>query len=195
TAGGLWLALWRRRWRLIGVPVIVVGLASGLWSKPADVLIAGDGGLMAVRDADGDLVLSSGRAGRFSAEGWLRAGGQENAETWPATGAAADGALNCDALGCVYRASGQIVALMRRPEALADDCGRATILVSREPIRARCRTARLVIDRFDLWRNGSYALWLSPERVRVEHARGVRGDRPWVPDPRRGRRGNHDDGG
>jgi competence protein ComEC len=189
TTGGLWLALWRRRWRFLGIPVILLGLLAGSLGRPPDVLIAADGGLMAVRGGRGDLMLSSGRTGRFSAEGWLRSDGQAGAETWPATGASADGLLRCDALGCVYRASGQAVAFMRRPEALAEDCGRASIIVSREPVRARCRAARLVIDRFALWRNGSYALWLDPGGVRVESARAVRGDRPWVLDPRRGRGG------
>ena len=187
AAGGLWLALWRRRWRLLGIPVIVLGLLAGLLGRPPDVLIAGDGGLMAARAADGALMLSSARAGKFSAEGWLRSDGQEGAATWPTTGPSADGSLTCDVLGCVYRAGGQVVAFMRQPEALADDCGRAGIIISREPVRARCRAARLVIDRFDLWRNGSYALWLGPDGVRVEQARGARGDRPWVLDPRRGR--------
>jgi competence protein ComEC len=193
TLGGLWLALWRRRWRLAGLPVIALGLATGLLSRPPDVLIAADGGLMAVRGADGALMLSSARAGRFSAEGWLRLDGQDGgAPVWPETGATADGIMRCDALGCIYRASGQVVALMRRPEALAEDCGAAGVILSREPVRARCRSARLVVDRFDLWRNGSYALWLSPGGVRAEHARGVRGNRPWVLDPRR-RRGGDDD--
>ncbi len=38
----------------------------------------------------------------------------------------------------------------------------------------------MVIDRFDLWRRGGHALWLSPEGVRVETVRAQRGERPWV---------------
>src|SRR5690606_13082602 len=114
-----------------------------------------------------------------------RLDGREEGTTWPAAGATPDGRLRCDSVGCIYRAGGQVVALMRRPEALADDCGVAAVLISPEPIRAHCRSARVVIDRFDVWRNGSYALWLDPGEIRVEHARGVRGDRPWVLDPRR----------
>src|SRR5690606_26786659 len=72
SLGGLWLALWRRRWRLLGVPAIVLGLAAGLLYRPPDVLVSGDARLMAVRGADGELILSSARAGRFSAENWLR---------------------------------------------------------------------------------------------------------------------------
>jgi competence protein ComEC len=38
----------------------------------------------------------------------------------------------------------------------------------------------VVIDRFDLWRRGGHALWLSPDGVRVETVRAHRGERPWV---------------
>mgnify|MGYP003694560691 CR=1 FL=1 len=29
TVGGLWFCLWRRRWRLAGLPVVAVGAAAG----------------------------------------------------------------------------------------------------------------------------------------------------------------------
>ncbi len=73
-----------------------------------------------------------------------------------------------------------MVALARDGRALADDCAAASVVVSREPVRGRCKGPGLVIDRFDLWRNGGHALWLSPEGVRVETVRGRRGERPWV---------------
>jgi competence protein ComEC len=40
-----------------------------------------------------------------------------------------------------------------------------------------------VIDRFDLWRNGAYALWLSPDGIEALSARGTSGERPWVRRP------------
>jgi len=186
--GGLWLCLWRRRWRLLGVPVMAAGLATvGLTSTP-DILISGDGRLLAVSDAGGGLSLSSGRAGRFSAEAWLRLAAATEAGTWPRHGASADGRLVCDGLGCVLRADGRAVAIARDPRALAEDCRRAEVVISLEPVRRRCPSARLVIDRFDLWRQGSHALWLEDGGVRVESARGVRGERPWVLKPERAAR-------
>jgi competence protein ComEC len=77
------------------------------------------------------------------------------------------------------------VALSRSVAALRDDCAVADIVVSTEPVRGRCPAARRVIDRFDLWREGAFALWLTPEAVRVESVRQWRGDRPWT-GPRRG---------
>ncbi len=73
-----------------------------------------------------------------------------------------------------------MVALARDGRALADDCAVASVVVSREPVRGRCTGPRVVIDRFDLWRRGGHALWLSPEGVRVETVRARRGERPWV---------------
>ncbi len=57
-----------------------------------------------------------------------------------------------DALGCIYRAQGQVVALVRRPDALPEDCAMADIVVSVVPVRRRCPSPHTVIDRFDLSR-------------------------------------------
>ena len=57
-------------------------------------------------------------------------------------------------------------------------------MIALEPVPdGACPEPRLVIDRFDLWRNGAYALWLSPDGIEVRSARGVRGERPWVGKP------------
>jgi competence protein ComEC len=56
------------------------------------------------------------------------------------------------------------------------------------PVRGRCRSARVVIDRFDLWRAGAHALWLSDDAVTVESVRDYRGVRPWAPAPELRRR-------
>jgi hypothetical protein len=37
----------------------------------------------------------------------------------------------------------------------------------------------------DSWRRGAVALWLDPDGIAVESANESRGDRPWVPHPRR----------
>ncbi len=65
SIGGLWLCLWTRRWRLAGLPVIAAGLASIALSKPPDILVSGDGRLMAVRSGSGELMVSSGRTLRL----------------------------------------------------------------------------------------------------------------------------------
>lgn len=182
--GGVWLCLWRGPVRWLGCAGIALGLASiGLAGKP-DILIDRTGKLMAVRMGDGRLSLSSRRVETFAARIWLeRSGeGEADAAVWPKS-ASDDGRLTCDGLGCIYRIQGRRVALVRDPRAYEDDCRAGAIVVSAEPTRWHCRGASTVIDRFDLWRNGAHAFWLTETGVEVRSVRQVRGDRLWTRGP------------
>jgi competence protein ComEC len=185
TFGGLWLCFWQRRWRLLGVAPVLAGLASVALLTAPHVLVSGDGRLLAVRGPDGGLLLSSLRVESFTAEGWLRRVADDAAERWPDEGASPDGSLACDGIGCLYRAEGHVVALALQPAALDEDCQIADVVVSLSPLRRPCPSARLVVDRFDLWRNGAHALWLTAEDVEVQSVNRMRGDRPWVMAPGR----------
>jgi competence protein ComEC len=177
--GGLWLCLWRGAWRAWGILGIVAGLATVPLMPRPDVLVSETGKLMAVRLADGRLGLSNSRRERFVGRIWLERSGQKDRSLWPAAGASSGGLLACDGLGCIYRAGGETVALVMDGRALADDCRSATVLIARVPVRGRCPAPRIVIDRFDLWRHGAYALWLSGDGVRVENVSTWQGRRPW----------------
>ncbi len=182
--GGLWLCLWRRPWRLAGLPAIVGGLATLALATPPDVLVDGEAKLFAVRDDGGRLALSSPQAARHAGETWLRRAGQAAGARWPRAPERGDGTLRCDPLGCLYRRQGQVVALVRDGRALAEDCAAADVVVSLVPTRRRCRGPRLVIDRFDLWRRGAHAIWLDGDgAVRVESVAERRGQRPWSRPP------------
>lgn len=177
--GGLWLALWSGRWRWWGVIPVMAGLMSPLLTVPPDVLVAGDGKLLAVRMADGRLGLSSATVARFTAGVWMRRDGLDReGPVWPKAGRSADARLSCDALGCVYRKDGRVVALSRDTQAQEEDCGAADAVVSLEPAR-RCR-APVVVDRWALLRGGTHALYLTPGGVRVESVKDRRGQRPWT---------------
>lgn len=179
TAGGLWLCLWRERWRLFALPVIAAGLVSSLWGERPDILVSDDGGLVAVRGADGALSLSSARAERYAAGIWLRREGMaEPGPPWPRIGRSADGRLTCDALGCLYRKEGQTVAILRDPQAVEEDCAGAVAIVAETAVR-RCR-APVVVDSRALRRDGAHALFLSPAGARATTVRSTRGDRPWT---------------
>jgi competence protein ComEC len=186
SLGGLWLCLWRGRWRLWGVLALAVGLVTPGLGRGPDLLVDGSGRLFAARTEGGELMLSSRRAARITGEIWLRRAGQSAAAPWPTQGASADGALTCDPLACIYRRRGQVVALVRDPRALAEDCRVADVVVSLVPVRRRC-DAGVVIDRFDLWRHGGHALWLEDGGARVVTVAEGRGERPWARAPGRGR--------
>jgi competence protein ComEC len=179
--GGLWLCLWRRPWRLAGLALIAAGLASGGLTRPPDLLASGDGRLVALRGPGGELWLNATDRAAFTAQTWLRRAGRAAGRPWPRDEAAAGGALRCDGLGCILRSRGQVAAVALDGRALAEDCRAATVLVSLEPLRrSACLDPTVIVDRFDLWREGGHALWLAPEGVRVESVAEVRGRRPWV---------------
>jgi hypothetical protein len=61
----------------------------------------------------------------------------------------------------------------------------ADAIVSQVPAGFACRKQIPVVDRIDNWRRGAVALWLDQDGIAVESANESRGDRPWVPHPRR----------
>ncbi len=181
---GLWLCLWRGRWRLWGLAGLAAGLIGLVWPHPGpDILISGDGKLMAVRSVDGGLALSNMRGERFIREIWLRADGGPDAIPWPSAEANQDGALVCDPLACLYRRNGLVVALIRDARALGEDCMVADIVVASVPVPRFCR-ARIVVDRFDVWRQGAHAITLSAAGPTVDHVTDGAGGRPWELDRR-----------
>ena len=184
TLGGLWLCLWQRRWRVAGLPVIVVGLASILLTRPPDLLIAADGGFFAVVSPDGRLLQSKEGADKFVIDNWQRRADADETETLTVSGSDAGGRLACDSLGCIYRSFGRTVALVQQPMALLEDCDTSDVVVSLEPVRVPCSPTTAVIDRFDLWRNGVHAIWIDEDGgIAIRSVRELRGARPWVVDP------------
>ncbi len=181
--GGLWLCLWQRPWRLAGLSLIALGLVAVPFARPPDVMVSGDGRLMAVRTTDGGLMLSSLKRNRFDRESWLRRAGLEGAKAWPSPAglaAGSDRTITCDDVGCLYRARGNTVALVKRADAFLEDCWVADLVIAVVPLRRRrCPKPKLVIDRFDLWRNGAYAMWIDRDFIRAESVLGTQGLRPW----------------
>ncbi len=143
--------------------------------------------LVAVRDASGKLSSLPAHGAKYDLERWLEYDGDGRS----ARDAQGGGAFSCDAVGCIAHVKGATVAVARHPAAVADDCLNADILILDDPKPADCAVPGTVIDVFDRWRNGAYALYLardeaSPEpRVRLETVAAHRGERPWSVLPQR----------
>ncbi len=184
TLGGLWLCLWRTRWRLLGPVAIALGILSMATVSPPDILVEGNGKLIGVRLGDGRLSLSSAAAGGFARRTWAqRSADNEAPIVWPKEGGIDDERLRCDGLGCTYRKAGHIVAFPRRPIAVVDDCRLADVVVSAASLPKRCPSAVRTIDLRALRRGGTHAVWLDDRDIRVEDVNGDRGRRPWVLQP------------
>ncbi|HSK41639.1 MAG TPA: ComEC/Rec2 family competence protein, partial [Arenibaculum sp.] len=138
AAGGLWLAIWGQRWRLLGLIPLMLGFVSIPLAPVPDLLVARDGRLVAIRDETGRITLSSGSVGRFDASIWLRRNGQEEHLVWDRHPASSGGGPSCDAFGCLMPLHGRLVSVAERRDALGEDCAVADVVIAQVGPR-RCR--------------------------------------------------------
>ncbi len=178
VAGMLWLCLWRLKWRLFGLPLIAVGLASIFFLiDPPDILVAPNGQAVAVRDASGVLRVSGARAGSYVVDQFFDEEGLP-----PEDGATLKAGVHCDPLACLLGAKdGLSVSHVLDPSAFSEDCRRANVIVT--PLRAPvdCR-APLVIDADGLAAAGAEAVWIDFKDGKPafrETAVRTRVSRPW----------------
>jgi competence protein ComEC len=122
---------------------------------------------VALRGANG-LQFVGMPADKYVARAWLERAGQEDADFAPAP-------ARCDGFGCVARVDGRLLAVGRRPEAAAEDCARAAIVISAAD-HVLCPAALLAAGRQALAHDQGYAITGS----RVQSVRAWRGMRPWV---------------
>jgi len=191
VSGGLWICLWRRPWRAWGLSGIAIGLVIASASTRPDIIADGGARLFAVAGEDGRMLVSSRSTARFERDIWLRRAGYVAGEegSFPRTGDKANASdLRCDESGCIWQAKGHTISFVRDRAALLDDCRTASIVISAVPVPGRrCPSARVLVDRFDLWRNGTHAIWINGGKVRIESVNSARGVRPWVIRPGAGR--------
>jgi competence protein ComEC len=144
-----------------------------------DILIERTAANVAIRTPEGNLAFANQRRGRFAAEKWLQANGEE-AKLSPATTGAA---WKCDKGICTASVDAYRVAYADDELAIRSTCPKVDILIARFPLRDNCDAIPFAIDRFDVWRNGSYALYIADGKIQQRTARAGQGDRPWTVRP------------
>jgi competence protein ComEC len=180
--GGIWLLIWRRRWRLWGLAAIGIGIAlTSIHNKP-DVLVDRDAKVVAIRDATGRLQAPKSRRAFYTMQQWLKADGDDRAPKEASTGA---GGWQCDSYACAVMVKGKQVSFTMKPDAVQEDCERAAILVAPMDILVQCRAPKVLLDRGALWAKGAAAIRIADGQIIVHTALEGRGVRPWAPERRR----------
>ena len=176
--GGLWVMIWRQRWRYAGLGLFALGLAATGGTSAPDVLVEGEGKIIAVRNGETNrLEAPKSRKGRYALEQWLKTDGDGRAVKEAASGKG----FQCDLSACLILVKGLLVSYAMQPDALAQDCSRAAILITPLDIAGSCPAPRLVISRKTLKEQGASAIFIEPDGLRVENAAALRGVRPWSP--------------
>jgi competence protein ComEC len=175
TAGLIVICLLRTPLRWAGLAMAAVACVLAYRTPQPDIRIAADAAVVAVRGSDGRLSFM--RTGRdlFAVREWLAADADGRKPDDPTL---ADGS-RCDVAGCVARlADGRLVALAKLPEALAEDCHRAALVVSRHAAPRDC--AARAVDR-EVWRaGGAIDLRWTGKGFEMTAARPRGHDRPWA---------------
>ena len=187
--GALWLGIWRLKWRLAGIPVIMIGVFYAVSYKQPDILIDNAGKTIALRGDDNSLTLSRMNGSRIVRDRWRQRYGLKTVERWKYesfTPVQAQGReLSCDTFSCLYRPArvdDMLVSLVQDELALIEDCQTADIIVSLVPVEITC-PASVVLDRWDFYNNGGYAIWLPDKKggeIKIENVADSRGNFPWV---------------
>ena len=172
VAGGLWLALWRGRVRLIGLVPAVIGLVLLTQVRPPDLLVSGDGRHVGITgEAAGELLVLRDSRSDYTrdnlAETAGMAGNLRTLDDWPGA--------RCTPGYCaitLHRGGRDWQVLMARgktmvPErALSAACERADVVVSERYLPWSCRPRWLKADRGMLEQSGGLTLDLSTRRLR-----------------------------
>jgi len=182
--GGLWLCLWTKLWRYWGlVPIGFAFWLAGQNQMP-DIYIDGEGRRIAIKTANGQLILSKDRGARYAASQWLRRNADPR-DIKAATMTGSDGnPLDCDPRACFASLAGTSgrsykFAYIRHAAAIEEDCRRADIVVAQIPLYNNCVGPAVVIDRFDLSALGAHAIGLGDQGPQVTSVAAMIGSRPW----------------
>ena len=191
AGGGLWLALWSGRVRLLGLVPVALGTLLVMTLRPPDVLISGDGRHVAIPAEDGTLMILRESKSTYASDNLREIAGVGGAamlfERW-------NGA-RCSADFCtvtLHREGRDTVLLLGRSRERIDErelaaaCERADVVVSERWLPRSCRPRALKADRALLGKTGGLALDLASGRVRtVAESQGEHGwwrpvePRPW----------------
>lgn len=186
--GALWLGIWHQKWRFLGVPIIIFGLFFAATYVRPDILIDNAGKTIAIRGDDNSLTLSRTNGSRIVRDRWRQRYGQKQVKRWEYETFTPEQALgrelSCDSFSCLYRPEREghlLISLVQDELALFEDCQNADMIISLVPVEINC-PAKLVLDRWDFYNNGGYAIWLphKDQPVRYQSVKESRGSFPWV---------------
>ena len=164
VAGGIWLCLWTRRWRLLGLAPLLAGAIAAATAPAPDLLVTGDGKHLAMVENGVPLLLRE-RAGDYVRDLLAEASGFDgdpaNLGSQPFSACSKDACV-----ARIARGPAEWRLLATRSSTLIDweiftrACTAADIVVSDRRLPRGCVPHWLKLDRSALARTGGLAIYL-----------------------------------
>lgn len=183
-AGGLWICLWRTRWRWAGVLPFAAGAVWAFLTPAPDLLVTGDGRHLAVADGRGGYALLRPRAKDFVRNMLAEAAGVDgdlaDLDGLPGTACTADACVaTIERTGRSWRVLATRSAYLVAIEDMNRACARADIVVSDRRLPRTCKPRWLKLDRPALLKAGGASIVFDvPPRLRLTNRAGDR--HPWT---------------
>ena len=184
VAGGLWLCLWRTRWRRFGLIPVAAGALWAMATPLPDLIVTGDGRHVALRGPDGRLAILRWRAGDYVRDTLAELAAAEadyvEFDELPGVSCSEDlCAAYIDREGRRWR----ILATRTRhivawPE-MVRACAWADIVISDRRLPRGCNPRWLRADRELLARTGGLSIAFG-QQARVTTVREDAGEHPWA---------------
>ncbi|HMO75391.1 MAG TPA: ComEC/Rec2 family competence protein [Sphingopyxis sp.] len=181
--GGLWILLWRTRWRRAGAVPLIAGMAVLLAQPRPDLLITGDGRHVAAALPDGGYAMLRARAGDYVRDTMAEAAGIDT----PLAALADLDHVDCNRDFCRWVQGGRTILAAHGRDRIegaemAAACAAADVVISERWLPRECAARWLTIDRDTLPQTGGLALYLG-ERPRAVVALAAGDAHPWRQPP------------
>ncbi|KAL7629897.1 UNVERIFIED_CONTAM: hypothetical protein RMT77_019985 [Armadillidium vulgare] len=173
TLGLLWLCLWERNWRFLGIFFIVLGICFSTAYKTPDILINADN--VAVKESDNLLYSLTRKNRNFVVKTFAKQNGQNQILNHTKY-SNPDKRLKCNDYGCIYnKGNSKSVLLAYKKEDILENCGKVDLIIQVSEFNySVCNTK--TIKYADLGTYGTHSAWLTNRYVKINT---VRSNRPW----------------
>ncbi|MDX6751027.1 ComEC/Rec2 family competence protein [Geminicoccaceae bacterium 1502E] len=178
VAGGLWVCLWRKSWRWLGLAPCLVAALLAVAARPPALMLDPMLDMAALRDPRGGIAALVWHRDRSLLDDWQRAAGAAPRLLEPAAARAAGDGATCDEAGCLVESAGVRILLARRPDAVLEDCARVDLVIARfRPVPC---SGPQVVDGRALYLSQGLAVSTEGGRVRISTVAGDRAGWPWA---------------
>ena len=183
-AGGLWLALWNGRVRLLGLLPFAIGAVAAAVAPTPDLLVTGDGKHLAVVSADGAPRILRNRTGDFIRDVFAESAGFDGdplvLEDAPYAACSHDSCIaNIARDGRSWRVLATRSSAWLEWRDMVRWCAESDIAISDRWLPKGCSPRWLKLDRDLLGRSGGVAIYLGAD-PRVETVANELGEHPWA---------------
>ncbi|MDX1923354.1 MAG: ComEC/Rec2 family competence protein [Alphaproteobacteria bacterium] len=181
TLGGLWVCLWRKRWRFLGIIPFALGSLAFLITPRPDVFVADDGISVAVRLEQNRLAVRSKSLEDFTVQTWLQRNGKRPGDftqmvNWfDMMDRGGEEPIKCTGTTCIFTKESKSIAFPMNRDDVPDLCGKVDLIIA--PSSATPCPDRTIVPQMAEQR-GAYTLFISNSGIRIEHI-DLNEARPW----------------